>query len=303
MSFLRYPSLSKLGNKEVESIEFGTTHVFPKLDGTNASMWMKESGHLEFAYGSRNRELSREADNAGFMHHMEETAYSSDYKRFLVDNPNLILYGEWLVPHTLKDYRDDAWRRFYVFDVFDRVKEQFLHYDVYKPMLEQYPGIDYIPCIKIIKNGTGDMFAHELANARFMLKDTAKAGEGIVIKNYAWESNYGRQTWAKMITGEFKDDFHKQWDPSEKASNTNEETIVAKAVTPQLVEKEYAKIVTAEGGWSSKMIPRLLETVFHCVVTEELYSCWKLVKHGTINGQSLRAFTIQRVKQLKSELF
>jgi hypothetical protein len=106
-----------------------------------------------------------------------------------------------------------------------------------------------------------------------------------------------------MITGEFKDDFHKQWDPAERASNTNEEQIVAKAVTAQLVEKEYAKIVLAENGWSSKFIPRLLETVFHCVVTEELYSCWKEVKYGTINGQSLRAFTIQRVKEVKPELF
>lgn len=299
MSFIRYPSLSKLGNKEVESIEFGTTHVFPKLDGTNASMWLDLD---TFGYGSRNRQLSHDDDNAGFMNELEFSEKGYPYKHFLRNNPDLILYGEWLVPHTLKEYRDDAWKRFYVFDVYDRVKEQFLHYDVYKPLMDKY-GLDYIPCIKIIKNGTGEMFAHELDNARFMLKDTAKAGEGIVIKNYAWESRFGRQTWAKMIGGEFKDDFHKQWEPAEKASNTNEETIVAKAVTPQLVEKEYAKIVTAENGWSSKYIPRLLETVFHCVVTEELYSCWKLVKHGTINGQALRAFTIQRVKELKPELF
>jgi ATP-dependent RNA circularization protein (DNA/RNA ligase family) len=44
---------------------------------------------------------------------------------------DLRLYGEWLVPHTLKTYNDDAWRKFYVFDVFDRKKERLLSYDEY----------------------------------------------------------------------------------------------------------------------------------------------------------------------------
>lgn len=40
MEFLRYPSLSKIGNVEVENIEVGTCHIMPKIDGTNASIWM-----------------------------------------------------------------------------------------------------------------------------------------------------------------------------------------------------------------------------------------------------------------------
>lgn len=303
MSFLRYPHLEKLGNVEVESIEFGTAYVFPKLDGTNASMWLQDSGYgyLEARYGSRNRQLTLENDNAGFMAAMEGPQ-GDPYRNLLSSLPELRLYGEWLVPHTLKDYRDDAWRRFYVFDVFDNVKERFLSYEEYKPLLDRF-GVDYIPCIKIIKNGTREMFLHEIGNARFMLKEDAKTAEGIVIKNYAWENKFKRQTWAKIIAGEFKDDFHKQWGPNEQENRPNEEILVDKIVTPQLVEKEYAKIVVEENGWSSKHIPRLLETVFRCVVVEELYSCWKDIKHGTINGKSLKAFTYQRVKQLKPELF
>jgi len=302
MSFLRYPHLERLGNIEVEAIELGTAYVFPRLDGTNASMWIDVINN-RFGFGSRNRELTRENDNAGFMNEMLDSQMTSGYFDLLHDNPHLRLYGEWLVPHTLKDYRDDAWRKFYIFDVYDESKDRFLTYDEYKPLLDSYKDVHYIPCIKIIKNGTREQFQHEIQHARFLLKDDAKFPEGIVIKNYTWENKFKRQTWAKIIGGEFKDDFHKQWGASELDNKPNEEVLIERIVTPQLVEKEYAKIVVEDNGWSSKAIPRLLETVFRCVVVEELYSCWRDIKYGTINGKSLKAFTIQRVKQLKPELF
>jgi hypothetical protein len=300
--FQRYPHLEKLGNIEVEGIEFGNCHVFPKLDGANASIWAEEHEDdyvISIHFGSRNRELSLDNDNAGFMATMSR---SFEVEVFLNVNPMLRLYGEWLVPHTLKDYRDDAWKKFYVFDVFNDETESFMTYEQYQPLMEAFK-IDYIPCIKIIQNGTPDQFVHEVKNARYLLKDDAKSGEGIVIKNYSWMNKFKRQTWAKIIGGEFKDEFHKAWEPSLIKAETNELTIVEKAVTLQLVEKEYAKIVVSEGGWSSKYIPRLLETVFYCVVNEELYDAWKSVNYGTINGKALRNFTIGRVKQLKPELF
>ena len=36
---------------------------------------------------------------------------------YLKANPTHRLFGEWLIPHRLRTYRDDAWKRFYVFDV------------------------------------------------------------------------------------------------------------------------------------------------------------------------------------------
>ena len=124
LEFMKYPHLERFGNLEVTGIEHGITYVFPKIDGTNASMWFDEA--KGFCYGSRNRELSLGADNAGFMATLDNTPYGTGYKRFLRKYPNLRLYGEWLVPHTLKNYRDDAWRRFYVFDVFDIDKQQYM---------------------------------------------------------------------------------------------------------------------------------------------------------------------------------
>jgi hypothetical protein len=63
MEFKKYMHLERFGTSEVEGIEIGTTYVFPKLDGTNASVWF-EDGKIKA--GSRNRELSFDNDNAGF---------------------------------------------------------------------------------------------------------------------------------------------------------------------------------------------------------------------------------------------
>ena len=55
------------------------------------------------------------------------------------------------------------------------------------------------------------------------------------------------------------------------------------ACTPHLIEKEYAKIVNEVGEWSSRYIPRLLHTVFHSVVTEELWDGLKKINYGSVN--------------------
>ena len=122
MTFLRYPHLCKFGNKEVESIEFGITHVFPKLDGTNASVWISfpQEGvedDIKLQFGSRNRyisdtlathDITSASDNQGFARsfYTDKQRHKNHYE-YLIKNPTHILYGEWLVPHTIKTYRDE----------------------------------------------------------------------------------------------------------------------------------------------------------------------------------------------------
>src|SRR5699024_1114953 len=124
MKFKKYQKVRRLGTVETEGIGVGACFVFPKIDGTNASCWIDEG---EIKAGSRNRELTLEKDNRGFY---KWVLGQYNIKDFLWDNPQLRLYGEWLVPHTLKTYRESAWRDFYVFDVMCR--GEFLPYYDYK---------------------------------------------------------------------------------------------------------------------------------------------------------------------------
>lgn len=294
--FKKYMHIEKWGNDEVQGIELGKAYVFPKLDGTNASLWWSNT---KLNAGSRNRVLELNNDNARFYAaQLEIPHYTGFFKKY----PELRLYGEWLVPHTLKTYREDAWHRFYIFDVYDDETEQFLTYEEYKEILEEF-DLDYIPPLAIIKNGTYESFVHQLSNNVLFIKDGEGVGEGIVIKNYDYYNKFGKQVWAKIITSEFKEKHHKEMGAPETEKTLLEEKIVEDFVTTTLIEKTYAKIHTEMNGWSSRYIPRLLDTVFHDLVTEEMWRILKDHKNPTINFTTLKHFTIAKIKQIKSEVF
>lgn len=255
MEFRKYQHIERYGTMEVEGIEIGTCYVFPKIDGTNSSVWLGEDGQIHA--GSRKRELSLEQDNAGFMNAIIQ---DDRIKAYLQKHPTHRLFGEWLVPHSLKTYRDDAWRRFYVFDVcVDAESEEgleYIPYPVYQPLVEEF-GLDYLAPLKILKNATLEDFIKCTEENNFLIKDGAGVGEGIVDK----------------------------------------------FVTAALVEKEFAKIVNETGGWTSKMIPRLLSSVYHELVCEEMWNILKAFKNPTVNFKVLNNFTIAKIKKIKPEIF
>ena len=301
MEFRKYQHVERYGVTEVDGIEIGTCYVFPKIDGTNSSVWLGEDWTLRA--GSRTRELTTEADNAGFY-----AAISQDdrVKSFLQKYPNHRLFGEWLVPHSLRTYRDDAWRKFYVFDVcLDTDNEtglEYIPYDIYKPWLDEFE-IDYLAPIAIIKNGNYENFIRCLEQNVFLVKDGSGVGEGVVIKNYDFYNKFGRQTWAKIVTSEFKEKHHKEMGAPVFENKVVEQGIVDKYVTSALVDKEYSKITVECDGWSSRLIPRLLSQVFYALVTEEMWNIVKEFKNPKVDFKMLNAITIGKIKMVKPELF
>jgi hypothetical protein len=300
MDFVKYQHIERLGVDEVDGIELGVCHVFPKIDGTNSSVWLDENG--PGSAGSRNRELSLDKDNAGFL---EAIIKDSNVISYLLKHPEHRIYGEWLVPHSLKTYRDDAWRKFYVFDVCVDTTEgvEYLPYSVYSKLLEEF-NIDYIPLLAEVRNGSYEQFVNLLEKNQFLIKDGQGVGEGIVIKNYSYKNKYGRTTWAKIVRAEFKELNTKAFGaPIIKGEKMVEEAIVEKYVTTAMIEKEYAKIVTEVGAWSSKLIPRLLNTVFYTLVQEESWNMVKEFKLPKINYGTLNHMVIDKIKREKKDLF
>jgi len=295
MTFVKYQHVERLGTTETDGIEMGMCFVFPKLDGTSSSLWW-EDGCL--CAGSRKRQLSIESDNAGFYAWaLENSKFTDFFKKY----PHLRLFGEFLVPHSLKTYVDYAWRNFYVFDVMDDPSGEYVPYEEYAELFDEF-DIEYIPPITKIKNPTQERLATFLEQNTFLIKDGQGVGEGIVIKNYDFVNRYGRVTWAKITTNEFKAKHTKAMGVGEKKEKTGpEELIVEDYVTSDLVEKEYAKI--AIDGWSSKQIPQLLNTVFYCLIKEESWNFVKKLKNPTIDFKRLQSLTFAKVKEIKPELF
>ncbi len=299
MNFIKYQHVEKFGTPEVQHIELGVCYIFPKIDGTNASLWC---GNGVLQAGSRKRHLSIDDDNAGFY---EWAIKQENIINYLRENPTHRLYGEWLVPHSLKTYRDDAWRSFYVFDVAIDKKTQghegdskvsYLHYNEYAPALKQF-DINYIHPIAIFDKPSYEQLIKQLERNDYLIQNGKGKGEGIVIKNYDFYNKYGRQTWAKIVTSEFKEHHAKVMGaPKVDGKKLIEEEIAEKYVTLALCEKVRAKIENECGEFNNRMIPRLLNTVYYDVIREDSWGFVKEHKNPTINYKTLQHLIFAEVK-------
>jgi hypothetical protein len=301
MEFKQYMHVERFGNDEVQGIELGGCYVFPKIDGTNASVWYNNG----LQAGSRKRQLSLDEDNAGFYrwvlegdHRLEE--YFADIS---VKEQKLRLFGEFLVPHSLRIYREEAWRKLYIFDVYSDTNERFLDYDEYSPLLNNFE-LDYIPPLCVMNNATYENLLVEIDNNSFLIQEGSGCGEGIVIKNYDYQNKFGRTVWAKIITNAFKEKHGKEMGHTVKnMKQMVEQEICDQYIDSHLVDKIYSKIVNENEGWNSKYIPRLLSTVYYDLINEELWDAVKKLKNPTINFKTLNTLAIIKIKKLKPELF
>lgn len=301
VEFRKYQHLERYGTTETEGIEIGECLIFPKIDGTNASIWLDDEGNVNA--GSRARVLSVDNDNAGFCKFVIE---NENIKKYLEKHPTHRLYGEWLVPHSLKTYREDAWRKFYVFDVcLDKGEDsvEYIPYDIYKPLLDEF-GIEYIIPIGRVTNGSYELFLNSLEKNFFLIKDGEGTGEGVVIKNYDFYNRYKRQTWAKLVTSEFKEKHYREMGcPTIQPKEMLEQKIVDEFCTEAFIEKEHAKIVLECDGWTSKQIPMLLGRVMSEMVKEETWNFVKKFKYPTVNFKTLNTLVINKIKKTKPEIF
>ncbi len=286
MNFEKYVHLERFGAKGVKNIERGKCFIFPKLDGTNASVWLHDG---QIQAGSRNFVLSREKrDNFGFL---KWASVQENLLNFLKENPTLRLFGEWLVRHQIP-YRKDAWKRFFVFDVADE-QSTFLHYQVYQPLLEKH-NIEYIKPIAVIDDVSYQRLTSLLKKNDFLM-EKGEVGEGIVVKNYDFKNRHGRSVWAKLISSECKE---KTCEKSLiSAPMCLEEKIAQKYVTAAFCEKELAKMKNAAGKWTSEMIPKLLNDIYAEIIIEESWNFVSENNNPSINFSMLKHFVFLKIKE------
>lgn len=290
MEYKKYQHVERLGTSATRNIENGKCYIFPKLDGTNASAWANDFG---IGGGSRRRELNetKDGDNAGFYKWLQQ---QNNIKQFLQLNPQYRLFGEWLVPHTIKDYLELAWRKFYVFDVMDE-NGNYLPYEQYSELLDAH-GIEYIKPLAIIEFPNAQQL-DTIMNTNTYLMREGFIGEGIVIKRYDFVNNFGHIVWAKMVRAEFKAEHGKHFGVTKEKPIT-EQAIVDKYITRALAEKEMAKIKVANDSeeWNMKWTTRLLGTIFHCLITEEAWNFIKEHKNPVIDFNRLMFLSSAKVK-------
>lgn len=291
IDFRPYMHVERLGVDEVEGILSGHCCISTKLDGTSAVVWL-DDGILRV--GNRKRVITPDDDNQGCAQYV----YSQlQFRSYLEAYPTHILYGEFLVKQHIKTYEPTAWRKLYVFDVYDVERQSYLPYNEYVEALKEY-GIQYIPPIAIIDNPTREDLERCLEESSFL--NNGNPGEGIVIHNVDFHNKYGKTVFAKIVRTEFKQSKSMRGGVNKQ---TVEEAIVEKFCTPEFIEKEFLKLTSELGGWKSKYMGRFLGTVYHTFIEEE---CWNFIKafHGpTVDFKFLNRLVVDKVKEVKSDLF
>jgi len=291
MSFdKKYIHLESLGKTEVEGITLGECYIFPKIDGTNGVIWFEDG---EVKAGSRNRVLSTESDNQGFLNIFVKENYVG-LRRFFEEFQDAIIYGEWLVPHTVKTYREEAWRRFYIFDV--KYNDEFLPYPEYAERLISR-GFDVIPPLVIIKDPTEDQLWKCVNDNTYLMKDGNFLGEGIVIKRYDYVNKHGRTTWAKLVRPEFKDN-HRSVSSINKIENKDgvEASFIKACLKEEDILKEKSKIINESGSFENKDIPRFLNTAYYEFLRDNLVD-FANKRNPVINFKELRARAFAEIRK------
>lgn len=304
MEFTKYQHIMKLGTEEVDGILSGTVYLFYKIDGTNSQVFLKNDGET-LGFGSRNREVTPENDNAGFAAAFEDEAHRTEYQEMLQvlkAHPDYIIYGEWLVPHTLKTYSADSWKKFYIFDVLDTATGKYLPYEEYMALFDGFSDMNIIPLLAKLENPTADEIKEKLQDTgRFLC--ISGLGEGIVIKNYSYVNKFGRITWAKMLTEDFlstKTDTreHNRQIKQGEGEHSTEEKIINRYLTVEHISKEYHKICEKYG--EAIMNPTHTSELLNTVFTEFWSDNWEIILKQmhmpTISFKALKSFCDARVK-------
>lgn len=297
MQYKSYQHIEKLGSTEVEGILNGTCYLSYKIDGTNGVIYLSDD-LKELKFGSRKKELSKDLDNANFLNSITSNIdLYNDLFNYLSNHPSYIIYGEWLVPHTIKRYQSDSWNKFYIFDIYDTTNQTYINYCLYSKELDNYKNINYIPIITKINNPKVEDIK-DLLNQTGSYLITEGLGEGIVIKNYDYVNKYNRITWAKLLTEDFKNTKkHVRIKNTQDKENSETEYKIISLMTVEHINKEYSKLIESKGDWSSKYIFELLNRVYMEFIRDNIDIILNKFHNPTINFRTLKQLSDSKVKE------
>lgn len=287
--FRSYGKIHRLGKEETEGILKGNCYVQEKVDGANVSIWIDEKGEMKM--GSRTRVLGNEEFN-GFVPYSKK---HEGIKKILADHPKWRLYLEWLVRHTIA-YKETAYKKAYLFDIFDQETKKYLPHDEVLSLAKQYE-IETVPFHGKFENPTVEQLTSFVGKTEF-----GDRGEGVVIKNLDFVNTFGDNAFAKIVTESFKEDNGIMFGGNNKHSDTYYEMyVVNKYMTLPRVKKIMDKLQPViNEKLDLKHIPRITGTVYHDMWEEEGFAIAESIP--TLKFKDLRRIAYKKIIQMYKDI-
>lgn len=276
MEIKKYLDIERCKESYTSTFEVGEPIVIQtKIDGSNASIAYDSKTNSLVAF-SRRQTLNEMNTLNGFWNYVQ----SLDIKTFAeVLGDRYIVFGEWLFPHSVK-YPEDMYKKFYMFDVWDRETEQYLTQEDSLAIFDRLKN--YIPnYVHTLYNGPFISWEHTLAFLKENIYGETPCMEGIVIKrqNKLWSKSSRLPYYVKIVNEKFSEVHSskpKTIDPEKLAAREAEQAAVAEVVTKRRIIKQIEKFIEDQiipsdwGGESMKQISKLLpKAVWNDIIKEE----------------------------------
>ena len=270
-------------------------NISVKIDGTNGSYAYDPETNSLKAF-SRKNELDAMKTNQGFWNYVQ-TLNAEEYK----DDARYIPFGEFLV-HNKVNYEPEAYRHFYVFDVWDQkdckwMNQEFVKEYCAKHNLERVPELYDGPFIS---------WEHCRSFMNCHWKSLGQE-EGVVCKltDQIGDGESRLPAYLKLVNESFKESMKtkvKVVDPEKEATKQKAEELMASIVTQNRVEKELLKMRN-EGLIPSELTPKDMGTVAKLLPKRIFDDCMKEEKEvcmaaGEYAGKMCSAITMKIAKEI-----
>lgn len=238
MEMKRYTDIERLKDKYREVFTKGELiTITEKVDGSNASIRYDEETDSLVGF-SRNRQVSVKDGLQGFFDFVQ-TRSKSDFKAVL--GTRYIIFGEWLVKHTVQ-YPAEAYKNFYVFDVWDTKTERYCPHSVVAQIAVAL-DLDLVPIFYIGAFKGWDMIEKYVGKTKM---NAEPCGEGIIVKSQDRLDNKfsGTPAYVKIVSESFSETKKTKKTDTERSEEYQADLQLAQTiVTKRRVEKLLQKFV------------------------------------------------------------
>ena len=217
---------------------------------------------------------------------------------------DLILYGEWLVSHSVS-YPENAYKDFYVYDIYDTEKNEWAP----QWFVEQTAILLHLPYVKTWYDGEFISWEH----CKSFLPNSAYGEieqEGIVVKNMTKLNSLDNHEpfYVKIVNTRFKEKMErkekKAQSPEQIAFEEEENNKTKTIVTPARVEKLLNKLVDEEiipENWGATHMTTIARNIPKNVVQDCIKEEPEIVATIDNFGKRANSITMKIVKDILSK--
>ena len=285
MEHKKFMDIQRIKESIVDGFQKGDRIIIQeKIDGANSAIRYDSENNCIVAQIRTN--LLNISNNLRGFFEWTQTLDKDKVKEVIGDN--VLIFGEWLVPHTVR-YPDDKYNQFYVYDAYDTDTGEYLPQTEVKSIAAKL-NLNYVPVF----------YEGEFTDWNFCYQFVGKTemggeyGEGIVIKNQTKlnDANFRNPFYIKIVTEKFQETKQhkvKVVDPNKLRENEENielcKTIVTEARVTKILHKLVDEGILPENWGAEEMgivAKNLTKRVFEDCMKEEPETTAKISNFGKV---------------------